>query len=227
MVEGVKFCGVTSKPDIRKAIAAGASAIGVIVRPDSTYHLRGNNSHSVNIAHGKRLRQEQQSREPRDMEFVLVPRTAELDEIRAITDSIQPDRLQLAEASREAAPALVEALRHEYGDSLRIAQVLQVGDEAAPEDIDAFPEADIFHLDSPGRLPGGNNFPHDWSKSAAFVVRAHMHGKQVILAGGLNVDNVRAAIDTVSPDGVDAESANRRFGIYDEKVMRAFVDATL
>jgi len=58
-----------------------------------------------------------------------------------------------------------------------------------------------FLLDSPGALPGGTGATFDWSLAPA----AKAHGR-VILAGGLNPENVAAAIRSVRPWGVDVAS---------------------
>jgi len=48
----------------------------------------------------------------------------------------------------------------------------------------------------------------------------------VVRAGGLNADNVRAAIEQVNPAGVDVSSGvEREKGIKDVAMMRAFVKA--
>ena len=48
---------------------------------------------------------------------------------------------------------------------------------------------------------GAAGFTHDWNVSKAIVEKVH---KPIILAGGLGPDNVRAAIETVKPFGVDS-----------------------
>jgi phosphoribosylanthranilate isomerase len=47
----------------------------------------------------------------------------------------------------------------------------------------------------------GAGFPADWSAAARFARRT-----QLILAGGLNADNVSSAIAAVRPFGVDVSS---------------------
>lgn len=59
-------------------------------------------------------------------------------------------------------------------------------------------------LDTPGgAMPGGTGRAADWTRAAAFVQNARL---QVILAGGLNPENVEAAVRAVSPWGVDTSS---------------------
>lgn len=78
-----------------------------------------------------------------------------------------------------------------------------------------------FLLDSPGVLPGGTGATFDWSLAHA----AKAHGR-VILAGGLNPENVAAAIRSVRPWGVDvASGVEIAPGRKDYHKLRAFVAA--
>jgi phosphoribosylanthranilate isomerase len=68
------------------------------------------------------------------------------------------------------------------------------------------PDWDALILDSvdpsTGRV-GATGIVHDWSVSAACVVAAEV---PVILAGGLTPENVKEAVQTVKPAGVDAHT---------------------
>ena len=78
-----------------------------------------------------------------------------------------------------------------------------------------------FVLDSPGVLPGGTGATFDWILAHA----AKDHGR-VILAGGLNPDNVAEAIRSVRPWGVDvASGVEVAPGRKDHHKIRAFLDA--
>lgn len=78
-----------------------------------------------------------------------------------------------------------------------------------------------FLLDSPGELPGGTGVTFDWSLAHA----AKEHGR-VILAGGLNAENVAAAIRSVRPWGVDVASGVEMSPRQkDHNKVRAFVRA--
>ena len=67
---------------------------------------------------------------------------------------------------------------------------------------------------------GGTGQAFDWRLVDQTVSR------RVVLAGGLNADNVRAAIEQVKPMAVDVSSGvEREKGIKDVAMMRAFVQA--
>jgi phosphoribosylanthranilate isomerase len=69
---------------------------------------------------------------------------------------------------------------------------------------------------------GGTGRPIDWSQAAA-VART----RRIILSGGLNAENVSAAIDAVEPYAVDVSSGVESApGIKDAVKMRALFEAT-
>lgn len=67
---------------------------------------------------------------------------------------------------------------------------------------------------------GGAGVRADWEQSAA-LARNHA----ILLAGGLNPDNVAEAIRRVRPWGVDVSSGVERDGVKDNEIIRAFVRA--
>lgn len=78
------------------------------------------------------------------------------------------------------------------------------------EPLNKNPYVDIIHLDSKVKNKlGGTGQTHDWSISRKIV---ELSKKPVILSGGLKPENVRKAIDTVHPFGVDVYS-----GVLNEK----------
>jgi len=86
-------------------------------------------------------------------------------------------------------------------------------------------------LPAPGRLvlldtadperPGGTGRTHPWDAAAALAT-----GRDVMLAGGLDGDNVAAALERVRPFGVDASSRLESApGIKDTQRVRRYVAA--
>jgi phosphoribosylanthranilate isomerase len=64
----------------------------------------------------------------------------------------------------------------------------------------------------------GTGKTHDWSVSRK-IARKY----DVFLAGGLNPENVRRAVETVRPSGVDVSSGVEKDGKKDEILVREFV----
>jgi phosphoribosylanthranilate isomerase len=82
---------------------------------------------------------------------------------------------------------------------------------------------DAFLLDSininTGQV-GGTGQTHDWTISREIARRVR---RPVILAGGLNPENVAEAIRLVAPFGVDVNSGTKGAdGFKDAEKMRAF-----
>lgn len=76
-------------------------------------------------------------------------------------------------------------------------------------------------LDSAGDRVGGTGLTHDWNLSSKIVRDIKC---PVILAGGLNSDNVADAIRIVTPFGVDANTGLKdQNGSKDRKKVAAFV----
>lgn len=98
--------------------------------------------------------------------------------------------------------------------------------ESALELIDAYaPFVHAFLLDSgrPGAKVaelGGTGRVHDWTVSREFVRRSP---KPVFLAGGLNPANVKVAIETVAPYGVDLCSGVRTNNKLDRLLVKQFM----
>ena len=119
------------------------------------------------------------------------------------------------------------ALRQEL-PHVKLVQVVHVtGDESVDEALAVAPEVDALLLDSGNpklavKELGGTGRRHDWSLSRRIVDSSSL---PVYLAGGLNAGNVREAIETVRPFGVDICSGVRTDGRLDEAKLAAFMNA--
>lgn len=112
---------------------------------------------------------------------------------------------------------------------MSLVQVIHVtGEEAVDEACRAAEEgADAILLDSGDqrlivKLLGGTGRVHDWAVSQRIVEAVRV---PVFLAGGLNSTNVRDAIRSVRPFGVDVCSGLRTDGRLDESRVAAFMAA--
>ena len=121
-----------------------------------------------------------------------------------------------------------EALRGSL-DGVRLVQVIHVvGEDSIAEAVEAEPKVDALLLDSGNpalavKELGGTGRRHDWSVSRRIVEASPV---PVYLAGGLNASNVREAIETVRPYGVDVCSGVRTNGKLDREKLLAFMHAT-
>jgi phosphoribosylanthranilate isomerase len=110
--------------------------------------------------------------------------------------------------------------------NIKLIQVIHVLDEKSIEEAKRYAEvADMILLDSGNpnlkvKELGGTGRTHNWELSRKIVETI---SKPVFLAGGLNPENVRDAIASVKPYGVDICSGIRTNGKLDvEKLGRFF-----
>lgn len=132
----------------------------------------------------------------------------DLDEIARMAHFVQPDILHLCAVFDKVPAASVRKLRPLLPAGMRIMQAIPVG--SSREAVDhalAYQEvADLLILDSV--TPeidgiGASGETHDWNISREIVQRTRI---PVILAGGLDPENVAEAIRVVQPWGVDSLS---------------------
>ena len=97
--------------------------------------------------------------------------------------------------------------------NVKLVQVIHVVDEAL--ELVEFVDAILLDSGNPSlavKELGGTGRRHDWRLSRKIVEAC---GKPVFLAGGLNAGNVREAIETVQPFGLDVCSGVRSEGKLD------------
>lgn len=109
-----------------------------------------------------------------------------------------------------------------------IVQVIHVLDESSVNEAKSVaPFVDMILLDSGNpklavKELGGTGRRHDWSVSRKIVESVNI---PVFLAGGLKAENVREAIETVRPYGLDLCSSVRTDGKLDEAKLETFFKA--
>ncbi|MBQ9336336.1 MAG: phosphoribosylanthranilate isomerase [Lentisphaeria bacterium] len=213
----VKICGVKDENELETAVNAGADAVGFLVGqrfPSQDFILPDRAARLASLL-------------PPFVSPVLVTHLTDPEEILDLVDKTGIGTVQLHGGST---PEQTAALRKYLGSSVKLIVTLHIGklpDEVmpAPEPYEA--AADAFLLDSfdpaTGKV-GGTGRTHNWQTSAKVAASVH---RPVILAGGLNPDNVAEAVRKVRPFAVDANSALRPLGPLDPKIAAAFVQNAL
>jgi phosphoribosylanthranilate isomerase len=179
----VKVCGLRNPADVAAACAAGADAIGFVFAPS----VRCVSPAEATVA---------AAAAPANVQRVAVflhPTQAELDEVLAgfKPDIVQTDSADFAALHVPAGIALLPVVR--AGGSR----------EQAPSHNEAsFVGGSLLPTRCLVEGPrSGTGQVADWAAAAAIAART-----QVVLAGGLQVDNVAAAVQAVRPWGVDVSS---------------------
>lgn len=144
---------------------------------------------------------------PDEIERVAVFRLAPLDEVRRVLEAFPADRVQ-----SEPERALLAA----FGP--RLLPVLHDDGSLETRAAGLDPDRPVV-LEAAGR--GGRGVRPDWAHAANLARR-----RPVMLAGGLDPDNVAAAIRTVRPWGVDVSSGVESApGVKSVARIEAFVTA--
>lgn len=204
----VKICGITQKEDLDAAVAAGADAVGFVVGATAS-------PRNISLEKAKKLFKQV----PPFVKSVLVTIPTNMDELAETCRKLNPDAIQLhgenlfnANLIREKLPhtPLIRAVNANSPDAL----------EAALATSKIF---DAVLLDSltEGQY-GGTGIVHDWELSK--LIKRVINPTPLILAGGLNPENVAEAVRIVQPYAVDVSSGvELQQGRKDNQKMVSFI----
>ena len=210
----IKICANTSLEDALVAVEAGADALGFVFAPSPR---RVTAAEVAAIAPYL----------PATVERIGVFVDADLDEIYSTVRACSLTGVQL---HFESGPELPAKLRARLGPSLRILRVVHFGAGAAEPIADRIasharnPHVDAVLVDSrTATAVGGTGMTFDWVE-ARRTVFAGAGSLRLIVAGGLNPENVAEAIATLRPWGVDvASGVEAEPGRKDAEKVRVFV----
>ena len=206
----IKICCISSESEAALAINAGADAIGLVGKmPSGPGPIADELIHSI-----------AQTVPPPVATFLLTSEQTAAGIVghhhRTKTNTIQiVDELHGREYE-----SIRRALPH-----VKLVQVIHVvGERSVDEAAEIAGYVDAILLDSGNptlavKELGGTGRRHDWSLSRRIVETC---GKPVFLAGGLNSENVREAIDTVQPYALDICSGVRTDGHLDPRKLEKF-----
>lgn len=104
--------------------------------------------------------------------------------------------------------------------SVKVIKAIKVSSIADIAHIHKY-KSDYILLDSPsGKYQGGNGKTFDWSITTSL----NKTGKKIILAGGLNQENIENAVRMVNPYMVDVSSGVEISGKKDFNKIRMFIE---
>ncbi len=211
MITRFKICCIASFEEARMAVSYGASAIGLVGRmPSGPGPIPDHLIREIALAVP-----------PPVATFLLTSETS-VDKIIQHHHRVNTNTIQIVDSLSEGKYSqLKEAL-----PSVKIVQVIHVIDERSVEEALRISEmADALLLDSGNpnlkiKELGGTGRVHDWKLSRQIREKSSC---PVFLAGGLNADNVRVAIEEVEPFAVDICSGVRTDGKLDREKLERFV----
>ncbi len=197
----VKICGITQLADAERAADLGAWAIGMIHHGASPRHVAPAAAAEIGAAMRRRV----------EVAGVFVNST--LDEIaRAVED----ESLSIVQLHGDEGNDFCQAVARKTG--AKVMKALQVSDSGDVRAAEVFRTG--FHLFDawvPG-IRGGTGHTFDWS-----LLGNRRSAVPMVLAGGLNPENVAEALEAARPFAVDVVSGTEAEpGIKDHDLLESF-----
>jgi phosphoribosylanthranilate isomerase len=197
----VKICGITNAADALAAVDAGANLLGFNFYAKSPRH--------ISEAEAAKIRPQL----PKKVETVGIFVNAPSADVLALRKSLKLDAIQL---HGDESPDFVA----EIASTVRVFKAFRIEPDFPLKTLEQYREAFAFLFDAAhtGQY-GGTGHATDWdlARRAAFSHR-------IILAGGLKVENVAAAVRIVRPYAVDVASGiELRPGKKDHGRLRQFI----
>jgi phosphoribosylanthranilate isomerase len=199
----IKICGITRIVDAAKCAELGADIIGLNFYGRSPRYIEPAIARDI----VKAL--------PRSVCVVGVFVDASADEVRKAAAIVD---LRFVQLHGNISPGTCQQLATEF----RVIRALRTDKHFRPETAQLFSGCDVLidahHLE----LHGGTGQTCDWSMARATLAFARF----LILSGGLNAQNVSAAIAAVAPDAVDVCSGVETApGRKNHEAIRKFIAA--
>ena len=199
-----KICGITRIQDVQSVVQAGADAIGFVFFPPSP--------RNVTIEQAKVL----SKHAPAYVQLVGLFVNASLEQIQETLLDVPLDVLQFhGDESAEECQRIAKATGRRWYKAIQVKPDLELV-EAIQQYQQAGASAMLLDAWHP-ELKGGTGHSFDWSQFPQLDI-------PLILAGGLNPDNIEDAIKTTQAYAVDVsggvESAK---GIKDQQLIENFM----
>ncbi|SEM32069.1 phosphoribosylanthranilate isomerase [Maribacter orientalis] len=209
----VKICCISSIEEAKLAVEYGASALGLV----------GHMPSGPGVIGDELIYQIAKTVPPPISTFLLTSETKPQD-IIAHYKRVQTSTIQIVD---ELEKREYELIRKEL-PNVKLVQVIHVIDEnSIKEAIEISNYVDAILLDSGNpnlsvKELGGTGRTHNWELSREIRKAIPI---PLFLAGGLNKNNVRQAIETVQPFGLDLCSSVRTEGQLDRQKLKDFFNA--
>jgi phosphoribosylanthranilate isomerase len=211
----IKICCISSIAEARTAISFGASAIGLVAKMPS----------GQGVITDELICEIAKTVPPPIATFLLTSETSSSGIVNHHR-KVNTNTIQIVDELKKGAYRDIK----EKLPGIKIVQVIHVLDERSiVEALRISEKVDALLLDSGNpnlavKELGGTGRTHNWAISRKIVEQSKV---PVFLAGGLNAENVKEAIDIVQPFGVDVCSGVRTDEKLDQKKLEAFFRVVL
>ncbi|MBC1516439.1 phosphoribosylanthranilate isomerase [Listeria immobilis] len=193
----VKICGLKKAVDVRAAVENGADMIGFVF---------AKSKRNVSVEKAHQLAKD-------------IPAS-----IKKVGVFVNPTEEELTEAIQKVPLDIVQLHGQESTEQanrtdVEVIKAFQVKNGIVPNNIKDYPNAYIL-LDAPAEeYEGGSGKTFDWEKINCNLLTT----EKLIIAGGLNADNVTEAITRFSPFAVDISSGVETAGEKDPTKIKKFI----
>lgn len=197
----IKMCGMTREADIAHAVNLGVDAVGLIFHPKSKRYV--SIERACELLHAN----------PLFVDVVAVLVNPSEKEVRTILERLPIQWLQFHGSE---SPAFCRQFHLPY-----IKAIPAISESQIKQAMSVYSDASAILLDTPDdELFGGSGRAFDWDLIPS------QSSSPLILAGGLNSDNVVGAIRHYLPAAVDVcTGIEANPGIKDHQKMASFVNA--
>ena len=195
----VKICGITSSAQARMAAAAGADAIGLVLYDKSSRHVDLDLALEIKNALSK------------NVVCIALLVNAEEKFVREVISKLSPHFIQF---HGDESPNFCHQFNYPFIRAVRMSKELKMAKILSSYKPSGGFLFDAWHADH----YGGTGHVFDWNRLPANL------DFPLILAGGLNPDNVGSAVRAVGPAMVDVSGGVESSpGVKDEHKVREFI----
>jgi phosphoribosylanthranilate isomerase len=184
----VKICGHKTVEDAKHSVELGADFIGAIVEVPVDTPRKISKEGAAEIVRA--------IEPPAQGVMVIMPES--VDEAVELYEVVKAPFIQLHGSE---SPEFVKELKSRV--PCKIIKAIHVKENSRELAKEHAKFADILLLDTTSEKAGGSGITHDWEISKRIIDEI---GIPVLLAGGLDPENVKDAIDATEPYGVDTAS---------------------
>lgn len=194
----VKICGVKEEEHVKAAVEAGVTWIGFMF---------AQSKRQISFEQARKLAQSI----PAHVKKVGVFVNPTAQQVREAVELVDLDYIQYhgeeeAQFIKQLGYPSIKAFSIKNADDVKKASQYEV---------------DYYLFDAPGtNYAGGSGHVFDWT----LLDQLSIPKSKVILAGGLNSENVLHAIAQVNPFGVDVSSGVEKNGIKDSQLIQQFIE---
>ncbi len=206
----VKICGIKTERDLGMAVNAGADAVGFITE------VPVDSPRKISLDEASRLI----LKVPMFVTPVLVIMPENAEQAIQMIHKAKPGAVQVHNSLAISELKKIRETGVKLIKTIPVPQSAETGGLIIQvSELSGIADAVLLDTVLDGKA-GGTGTPHNWDVSSEIVLHA---GIPVILAGGLNAENVRDAVRIVRPYAVDTASGVETDGRKDEQKVMDFI----